>query len=56
MPEACAVSNEQRRAMLELLIPTDAVFSGDTSRQVPCGYVVLTPTIRVDSHAGALAF
>lgn len=35
---------------------TDGVFSGDTSRPVPCGSVVLTPTIRADSHADALAF
>jgi hypothetical protein len=32
------------------------VFSGDTSRAVPCGAVVLTPTMRADSHADALAF
>ena len=41
--------------MLEAIIPIDTVFSGDTSRAVPCGAVVLTPTLRVD-HAGALAF
>ena len=41
--------------MLETIIPTDAVFSGDASRPVPCGAVVLTPTMRVD-HADALAF
>ena len=42
--------------MLEAIIPTDAVFSGDTSRPVPSGAVVLTPTIRADSHADELAF
>ena len=35
---------------------TDPVFSGDTSRPVPCGAVVLTPTMRADSHGDALAF
>jgi hypothetical protein len=35
---------------------SDAVFSGDTAHPVPCGSVVLTPTIRADSHADALAF
>jgi ATP-dependent DNA ligase len=56
VPESGTPSNEQRRAMLESLVATDAVFSGDTSRPVPCGSVVLTPTMRVDSHAAALAF
>jgi len=36
-------------------VPTDAVFSGDTSRAVPCDAVVLTPTMRADSHADAIA-
>jgi hypothetical protein len=39
-----------RRAMLESLVATDAVFSEGTSRTVPCGAVVLTPTLRVDSY------
>ena len=56
VPESGTPSYEQRRAMLESLLPTDAVFSGDTSRPVPCGAVVLTPTMRADSHADALAF
>jgi len=55
IPESSAPTYEQRRAMLESLLPTDAVFSGDTSRDVPCGAVVLTPMLRVD-HANALAF
>jgi hypothetical protein len=56
VPESGRPSYEQRRAMLETLIPTDAVFSGDTSRPVPCGVAVLTPTMRAESHADALAF
>jgi hypothetical protein len=55
VPESGAPSYEQRRALLEALLPMDAVFSGDTSRAVPCGAVVLTPTLRGD-HADALAF
>ena len=47
---------EQRRASLESLLPIEPVFSGDTSRPVPCGAVVLTPTLRADTHADALAF
>ncbi len=42
--------------MLESIVATDAVFSGDASHAVPCGAVVLTPTIRADSHADVLAF
>ena len=49
-------SYEQKRVVLETIIPTDAVFSSDTSRAVPCGAVGLTPTMRVDSHADAVAF
>ena len=56
VPESGTPSYEQRRAMLESLLPTDAVFSGDTSRPVPCGVVALTPTMRSESHADALAF
>lgn len=56
VPESGTPSYEERRAMLETIIPTDAVFSGDTSRPVPCGVVVLTPTFRTDALAGALAF
>ncbi len=56
VPESGAPSYEQRRAMLEAIIPIDAVFSGDTSHPVPSGSVVLTPTTRADSHADALAF
>ena len=56
VPESGTPSYEQRRAMLESLLPCDPVFDGDTSRPVPCGAVVLTPTRRADSHADALAF
>ena len=55
VPESGTPSYEERRAMLEAIISTDAVFSGDASRAVPCGAVVLTPTLRVD-HADALSF
>jgi len=56
VPKSGATNYEQRRAMLESLVVTDAVFSGDTGRPVPCGAVVLNPTMRVDSHADAQAF
>jgi ATP-dependent DNA ligase len=56
VPESGTPSYEQRRVMLEATLPMDAVFSGDTARPVPCGAVVLTPTMCVDSHADALAF
>jgi ATP-dependent DNA ligase len=54
--ESGAPKYEERRAMLESLLPIETVFSGETSRPVPCGAVVLTPTLRVDSPAEALAF
>ena len=53
--EAGTSNYVERRAMLESLLPCDAVFGGDTARPVPCGAVVLTPTQRADSHANALA-
>jgi ATP-dependent DNA ligase len=56
VPESGTPSYEQRRAMLESRIVSDSVFDGDTSRPVPCGAVVLTPTRRADSHADAFAF
>src|ERR1043165_1002522 len=56
VPESGRPRYEQRRALLELLIPTDAVFSGETSPAVPGNSVVLTPTKRAGSHADALAF
>lgn len=55
VPVAGTPNYEERRAMLEPFIPPDAVFSGDTSRDVPRGAVLLTPTLRVD-HVVALAF
>ena len=56
IPESGMPSYEQRRAILESLLPYDPVFDGDTSRPVPSGAVVLTPTRCADSHADALAF
>ena len=55
VPESGSPTYEQRRAGLESLIPSAPVFAGDTSGAVPCGAVVLTPTLRAD-HADALAF
>lgn len=56
IPESGPPIYTARRAMLESLLPCDPIFDGDTSRPVPCGAVVLTPTRRADSHADALAF
>jgi len=56
VPETGMPSYEERRAMLESLLPCDPVFDGDSSRPVPSGAVVLTPTRRADSHADAIAF
>ena len=56
IPESGTPIYTARRAILESVLPIDAVFSGDTSRPVPCGAVVLSPTMRADSHADALAF
>ena len=56
IPESGTPIYTARRAMLESLLPCDPVFDGDTSRPVPSGAVVLTPTRRTDSHAAALAF
>ena len=41
VPESGMPSYEQRRAVVESLVATDAVFSGDTSRPVQSGAVVL---------------
>ena len=56
VPESGTPTYEQRRAILESLLPIDAVFRGDTSRPVPSDAVVLIPTLRAGSHADALAF
>ena len=56
IPESGTPNYEQRREMLESLLPCDAVFAGDTSRMVPCGAVVVTPARCADSHADALAY
>ena len=47
---------EQGRAMLESLLQSNPVFSGDTTQPVPCNTVVFTPDHRVASQADALAF
>ena len=36
--------------MLEAILSIDAVFSGDTSRPVPCDALVLTTTMRAASR------
>ena len=56
VPDSGTPTYTERRALLESLLPCDAVFGGDTARPVPHGAVVLTPTHRADSHADALAF
>ena len=56
VPECGAPNYVERRAMLESLVSCDPVFAGDTSRPVPSGAVVLTPSLRVETHADALAF
>jgi ATP-dependent DNA ligase len=56
IPESATPIYTARRAMLESLLPCDPVFDGDSSRPVPSGAVVLTPTRRAGSHADALAF
>jgi len=56
VPESGVPSYEPRRATLESLLPCDAVFAGDTTRSVPINAVCLAPTVRVESHADALAF
>jgi hypothetical protein len=48
VPESGTPSYQRRRAMLESIIPIEPVFSGDTTRPVPCGALVLTPTFRAD--------
>jgi ATP-dependent DNA ligase len=56
IPESGTPSYEQRRAILESLMPCDAVFEGNTTYAVPCGTASLTPTRRADSYADALTF
>jgi hypothetical protein len=56
VPESGAPIYTARRAILESIIAVEPLFGGDTSRAVPCGAVVLTPTVRIDPHAHALAF
>lgn len=54
VPESGAARYEERRAVLEDGLPSDSVFAGDSTRQVPCASVVIAPTLRADSHADAL--
>ena len=56
IPESGTPTYEQRRVLLESLLSCDPIFDGDTSCPVPCDAVVLTPALRADSHADALAF
>ena len=56
IPESGTQIYTTRRAMLESLLPCEPVFDGETSRPVPSGIAVLTPTRRADSHADALAY
>ena len=56
VPESGTPTYEQCRAILESMLPINAVFSGDTSRPVPSDAVMLIPTLRTDPHADALAF
>ena len=56
VPESGAPTYEQRRATLESLLTSNPVFSGNATQPIPCGMAVLTPNLRVVSHADALAF
>lgn len=56
VPESGTPDYEQRRAMLESLLPCDPVFNGDSSRPVPCSTALLMPTQRADAQADTLAF
>ena len=56
IPESGTPIYTARRAMLDSLLPCDPVFDGDTSRPVPSGAAILTPTRRADSHTDVLAF
>jgi hypothetical protein len=56
VPPAGTPNYEQRRSILEAIIPMNAMFSGETSRPVPFGALALPPTMRADSLADALAF
>ena len=56
VPESGTARYEARRAVLEDVLPSDSVFAGDTTRQVPCASVVLVPTLRADLQVNALAF
>lgn len=56
VPESGTLTYEQRRMVLEALLPCDSAFAGDTSPVVPCDAVVLIPSIRTEKHAAVLEF
>ena len=56
VPESGAPSYEQRRAMLESLVPCHPVFVSETARSVPVEAVCLAPNLRVEDHGDAFAF
>jgi hypothetical protein len=57
VPESSALTYEQRRMTIESFLPSYPVFAGDVSASIPCGAVVVMPTLRADcSQADVLAF
>jgi ATP-dependent DNA ligase len=56
VPESGTPIYTARRAILESLLPSNPAFDGDTSRPVPSGAVVLTPSRPADFHADALTY
>jgi len=56
VPESGVPTYEQRRAILESLLQSNPVFSGNSTQSVPCGMTVLTPKHRVASEADVLSF
>ncbi len=50
VPQSGTPSYTERRATLESLLPCNPVFDGDSTRPVPCGAALLTPTWRANSH------
>ena len=56
IPELGTRTYEQRRAYLESLLAVDSAFAGEATRPVPCGALVLAPTLRVEAHTDVLAF
>ena len=56
VPESGTPNYEQRRAMLEGVLPCDEVFAGGATRSVPINDVCLASTVRVECHADTLEF